>query len=319
MSINLPLKFLSSTTHLSPLAFKIFLFLYALPRNTKHNEVKTDFPSIRRALNLADKHQNNLNIIDAIDELKEWVTIKDFRTLRAEYESATFPLLSSISVIKTERKNAKRELVFELSKKVLEIDTTKNFLPFEVEFLKQFKSAYGLRLFLMLYAERFRNNSKIELKNDYLAELLSLPKDTPPSIVQRRIANALKEIDLVKHINYFNVIGFIFDKKRRCWQIEWHYLKKQNILQPSNKKQVKNDIQKNNLLEFVKQMRDFVKINKPNGIVFPSKNGQIILKPDGYLWEQNGKYVKKLITKRAFKAWGVLYKYQLVNSFYIYI
>jgi hypothetical protein len=139
---------LFSLTHLSPLAYRLFLFLYSLKR--EQSEVKTDLPSIRHALGLADKNQNNKNVFEAIEELKEWITLRDFRTLKAEYESSSFPLFADVSVLK----KWKYSLVFTLSPKVLEIEKSGSFTPLSQGYLAKLKGIYALKLFMLIYSHR---------------------------------------------------------------------------------------------------------------------------------------------------------------------
>lgn len=211
---------LYSLAGLSPLSYKLFLFLYSLPR-LEHTNVQTTLPIIRSALGLSSKNENNKNILAAVDELLESRVLRSFKTNQNHYGDGKICLIAAALPIK----NYRWSFDFTLNPKILEIEKSGNWSPIPTEIFPKLKSIYALKLFMLLFANRGLKQRKINLTHTQFCMAVGLDPRLRPSEVRRRLQPAFTEIQQSGANLFVGPDNLLFSRKTGSWSIVWQFSK----------------------------------------------------------------------------------------------
>lgn len=293
--ISKPLLY--SLAGLSPLSYKLFLFLYSLPR-LEHTNVQTTLPIIRSALGLSSKNGNNKNILAAVDELLESRVLKSFKTNQNDFGDGKICLIAAALPIK----NYRWSFDFTLNPKILEIEQSGNWSPIPTNIFPKLKSIYALKLFMLLFANRQLKQRKINLTNSQFCMAVGLDPKLRPSEIKRRLQPAFMEIQQSGANLFVGPDNLLFSRETGSWSIVWQFSKKEPQ-KPSmpDARDLKNMPKK----QFIALLRSLAM----QGIVsikVPVSNGFISINSKGYIINfSTGKVFDRDFSN---KLWSELYK-----------
>jgi len=293
--ISKPLLY--SLAGLSPLAYRLFLFLYSLPR-LEHTNVQTTLPIIRNTLGLSAKNENNKNILAAVDELLESRVLKSFKTNQNHYGDGKICLIAAVLPIK----NYRWSFDFTLNPKILEMEQSGNWSPIPTSIFPKLKSIYALKLFMLLFANRQLKQRKINLTHPQFCVAVGLNPKLRPSEVRRRLQPALLEIQEYGTNLFVGSDNFSFSKKSNIWSICWQFSKKEPQKEAlPDSKNLKNMPKK----QFITLLRSLasqglatLKVSVTGGTVSVNAKGYIVNLSNGQTLNKN----------TANQIWTELYK-----------